>query len=102
MRSLWEGTRKALERGIDHDDLVSLCNIIIRLADHRLLFIQVKGDPASAENKEAAEQLRLYRKLASDLLQWATKPVPEPDWAAIAENLKSVGAAPLEVSDQPR
>jgi hypothetical protein len=96
VRLLWEGTRKALDGGIDHDDLVSLCDIIVRLADRRLLMIQAKGGPSAAESKAAAEQLRHYHKMASELLQWAKKPAPEPDWAAIAENLKSVGAAPLE------
>jgi hypothetical protein len=96
VRLLWEGTRKALDGGLDHDDLISLCDIIVRLADRRLLIIQAKDGPSAAESKAASEQFRHYRKMASELLQWAKKPAPEPDWAAIAENLKSVGAAPLE------
>ena len=96
VRLLWEGTRKALDGGLDNDDLVSLCDIIVRLADHRLRIIQAKGDPSATESAAAVEQLRLYHKMASELLQWAKKPAPEPDWAAIAENLKSVGAVPLE------
>lgn len=96
VRLLWEGTRKALDGGLDNDDLVSLCDIIVRLADHRLLILQVKCDPPSVEAEIAAEQLRTYRKMASDLLQWAKKPAPEPDWAAVAESLKSAGAAPLD------
>jgi hypothetical protein len=96
IRLLWEGTRKALDGGMDHDDLVSLCDIIVRIADHRLLLMQAKCDPPSAESEAAAEQLRLYRKMASELLQWAKKPAPEPNWAAVAENLKAIGAAPLK------
>lgn len=102
VRLLWEGTRKALDGGIDHADLLSLLDIIVRLADHRLLFIQVTCDPPSAESDVVAEQLRLYRKMAFELLQWAKKPAPEPDWAAVAEYLKSVGAAPLDFENLPR
>lgn len=102
VRLLWEGTRKALDGGVDHNDLISLCDIIVRLADHRLLFIQAKGDASSAESVQATEQLRQYRKMASDLLQWAAKPAPEPDWTSIAEKLASVGAAPLEWEGQPK
>lgn len=100
MRLLWEGTRKALDGGIDTEDLVSLCSVIVRLADHRLLILE-SCEPLS-ETQEAADQLQHYRKMASDLLQWATKPAPEPDWARLSEKLKSVGAAPLELEDQPR
>lgn len=100
VRLLWEGTRKALDGGIDTEDLVSLCRVIVRLADDRLLILE--SCAPSAESQEAADQLQHYRKLASDLLQWATKPAPEPDWASISEKLKSVGAAPLELEDQPR
>lgn len=96
VRLLWEGTRKAIDGGVDHDDLVSLCDIIVRLADRRLLIIQAKGDLSAAQSEAAAEQFRHYRKMASELLQWAKQPAPEPDWAAIAEHLKAVGAAPLE------
>ena len=100
LRLLWEGTHKAADAGIDTDDLVSLCDIIVRLADHRLLRLTAQYAP-STEGVEAADQVRHYRKMASDLLQWATAPMPEPDWAAVAESLKSVGAAPLELQDQP-
>ncbi len=96
VRLLWEGTRKALDGGLDNDDLISLCDIIVRVADRRLGIIQAKGDLSAAQSDAAAEQLRHYHQLAFELLQWAKKPAPEPDWAAIAENLKSVGAAPLE------
>ena len=102
VRLLWEGTRKALDGGMDHDDLISLCDIIVRLADHRLLILQAKPESHSAESEEAAKQFRLYRQMASELLEWAKKPAPEPDWAAVEANLKAVGAAPLELSDQPR
>ncbi len=69
VRLLWEGTRKALDGGIDTKDLVSLCDIIVRLADHRLLLLKVKCDPPSTESQEAIEQLQYYRKLASDVFQ---------------------------------
>jgi hypothetical protein len=94
---LWEGTRKALDGGVDHDDLVSLCEIIVRLADDRLLFIQARSDSPSTEVQEVANLLLRYRTMASDLLQWATKPTSEPDWAVIAEKLESIAAAPLEL-----
>ena len=100
VRLLWEGTRKALDGGIDTEDLVSLCRVIVRLADERLLILE-SCEP-SAESQEAGDQFRHYRKLAADLIQWATKPAPEPDWARLSEKLKSVGAAPLELKDQPR
>jgi hypothetical protein len=102
VRLLWEGTRKALDGGIDTKDLVALCDIIVRLADHRLLIIQVNCDPRSAEIEEAAKQLRHYRDLAADVFHRASKTAPEPDWAAIAESLASVGAAPLEFPSQSR
>jgi len=97
---LWEGTRKAIDGGIDTKDLVSLCDIIVRLADHRLLFTQVECGSSTAESQDVANQLRQYRKLASELLQWASRPMPEPDWAVIAERTRSVESAPL-VQDQP-
>jgi len=100
VRLLWEGTRKALDGGIDTKDLVSLCDIIVRLADHRLLIIQAASHSAEAE--EAAKQIRQYRDVAADVLQRASKPAPEPDWVAVAESLESVGAAPLEFPDQSR
>ena len=99
VRQLWVGTRKAMEEGIDTEDLIALCGIIVRLADHRLL--RESCNP-TGESDEAAEQLRKYRKLASDLLQWASAAAPEPDWAGIAQRLESVGAAPLETQVQPR
>jgi hypothetical protein len=83
VRLLWEGTRKAIDGGIDTKDLVSLCDIIVRLADHRLLFVQAECGAPATESQETANQLRHYRKLASDLLQWASRPMPEPDWAVI-------------------
>jgi hypothetical protein len=100
VRHLWEGTRKALDGGIDTKDLVSLCDIIVRLADHRLLTIQAA--PHSAEAEEAAKQIRHYLDLAAEVLQRASKPAPEPDWAAVAASLASAGAAPLDLPDQSR
>jgi hypothetical protein len=76
-----------------------LCGIIVRLADHRLL--RESYNPRG-ESGEAAEQLRKYRRLASELLQWASAAAPEPDWARIAQRLESVGATPLETQVQPR
>lgn len=101
VRLLWEGTQKALgEWGMDQKDLLSLCDIIVRLADHRLLLIAKCGSPGGSE--EVADQVQHYRKMASDLLQWAAASVTEPDWSAIAEKLKSVDAAPLQFLGQPR
>src|SRR5581483_5918318 len=71
VRLLWEGTRKAIDGGIDTRDLASLCDIIVRLADHRLLFTQAEGGSLAAESQEVGTQLRHYRKLASELLEWA-------------------------------
>jgi hypothetical protein len=88
VRLLWEGTQKALDEwGTDRSDLVSLCDIIVRLADHRLQVVASCGSPPGSE--QVAEQLRHYRRLASDLLQWAAKPPPEPDWAKVADKLPS-------------
>jgi hypothetical protein len=89
VRHLWEGTRKALDGGIDTKDLVSLCDIIVRLADHRLLIIQAA--PRSTEAEEAVKQIRHYRELAAEVLRQASKPAPEPDWAAVAASLASAG-----------
>lgn len=100
VRLLWEGTRKALDGGMDTKDLASLCDIIVRLADHRLLIIRAAS--SSAETEEAAKQIQYYRELAADVLQRASRPAPEPDWAAVAESLASAGAAPLELPSQSR
>ncbi len=56
VRLLWEGTRKTLDGGMDTKDLVSLCDIIVRLADHRLLIISAAS--LSAELEEAAKQIQ--------------------------------------------
>lgn len=100
VRLLWEGTRKAIDGGIDTKDLVSLCDIIVRLADHRLLFLEAGCGSPEAETMQAANQLRHYRKLASDLLQWATRPMPEPDWAVVAERMASAEAVSPELPNQ--
>lgn len=92
VRLLWEGTRKALERGLDHADLTALCDIISRLADHRLARME-----AGLESDRDAEQLRRCRDESRQMFQWATKPVPEPDWNAVNERLKAEGLAPLEL-----
>jgi hypothetical protein len=95
LRLLWEGMQKALEEwGLDRSDLASLCDVVVRLADHRLLVIQAKGSPPGSET--IADQVRHYRKLASDLYRWAVASPPEPDWGQVAEKLRSVGADPLD------
>jgi hypothetical protein len=95
LRLLWEGTRKALQEwGMDRGDLVSLCDVMVRLADHRLLVLEAAGSPAGSH--QVADQVRHYRQLASDLLRRASTPPPEPDWAKVDEKLRSGGAAPLE------
>jgi hypothetical protein len=99
VRLLWEGTRKAIDDGIDTDALIALCEVIVRLADHRLLR---ESNSSSCESEKAAEQLRHYRRLASDLLQWASAQAPEPDWERLAQRLETIGAAPLQTSVQPR
>jgi len=100
VRLLWEGTQKALAEGLDTEDLVTLCGIVVRLAEHGLLV--GASASASSECEQDAEQLRSYRNKASNLLRWVSTPAGEPDWAGIAERLKSAGAAPLEIQDQPR
>jgi hypothetical protein len=90
VRLLWEGTRKAVEEwGIDRADLVSLCEVIVRLADHRLMVIEACGNPPGSEH--IADQVRHYHQLASDLHRWAATPPPEPDWGEVAEKLQSAG-----------
>lgn len=101
VRLLWEGAQKTLaEWGMDPEDLASLCGIIVRLADHRLLLIDKCGSPPGSE--KVANQVRHYREQASKLLQWAAAPAPDPDWASIAERLKSNGAAIFESRNQTR
>ena len=88
VRLLWEGTQQALnEWGMDHSDLVSLCDIILRLAEHRLLVI-AKCVP-SAESRQAAERVQYYLKQAQTLRQWAATPPAEPDWAEVERKLHS-------------
>jgi hypothetical protein len=100
VRLLWEGTQKALEEwGMDRSDLVSLCDIVVRLADHRLLLIAKCGSPPGSE--QITEQVRHYRNLASELLRWASAPPPEPDWGKVAEKLQSVGATPPDGPTHP-
>ena len=93
IRLLWEGTQKAVEEwGIDRSDLAALCEIVVRLADHRLMLIEACGSPPGSE--KVAEQVRNYRELASYLLQSASALPSEPDWGGVAEKLHSVGAPP--------
>jgi hypothetical protein len=101
VRLLWEGTHKAVEEwGIDRNDLASLCDIIVRLADHRLMVIECSGSPPGSE--KVAERVRHYRDLAADLLQRAAAPLPEPDWGEVDQKLRSAGAAPLESPTVPK
>ena len=101
VRLLWEGTQKAVEEwGLDRSDLASLCDIVVRLADHRLMVIEVCGSPPGSE--KVAEQVRHYRELASDLLRSAGASPPEPAWGEVAEKLRSVGAAPLDFPTLPK
>jgi hypothetical protein len=100
VRLLWEGTQKALDEwGMDRSDVASLCDIIVRLADHRLMVIKVKG--SSPGSKQVADQVRHYRELASELSRWAGAPQPEPDWVQVSEKLQSVGAARLDLPLRP-
>jgi hypothetical protein len=95
IRLLWEGTQKALEElGMDRGDLVSLCNIIVRLADHSVLHIEARVP--HPESNQGVEQIRHYRELASNLLRWASTPAREPDWREVSEKLRSEGAPALE------
>ncbi len=96
IRLLWEGTRKAVEEwGMDRSDLAALCDIVVRLADHRLMLIEACCSPPGSE--KIAEQVRNYRELASHLLRSASASPTEPDWGGVAEKLRSVGAAPLDI-----
>jgi hypothetical protein len=98
---LWEGMQKALaETGLDRSDLAALCDIIVRLADHRLLLIEAKYSPPQSE--QAADQVRHYRKLASDLHRRASTPPPDPDWSEVSERLRSVGSPALELLARPK
>ena len=101
VRLLWEGTQKAVEEwGIDRGDLAALCDIVVRLADHRLMVIEACCSPPGSE--KVAEQMRYYRELASELLRSAAAPPPEPDWGEVAEKLRSVGAAPPGFPPPPK
>jgi hypothetical protein len=92
---LWEATEKALgEAGMDRNDLASLCSIIVRLSDHRLLLIQAKY--SSGEFEQAAKQVQHYRQLAWDRLQWASKSLPEPDWAEIDKRIQTTAVPALD------
>jgi hypothetical protein len=95
VRLLWEGTRKAVEEwGMDSEDLASLCDIIVRLVDHRLLVLA--SCEAAPESAQVAEKLQSYRQQAMDWLQRARRQPVEPDWNEVAAKLQAAGAAPLE------
>jgi hypothetical protein len=85
---------------MDRRDLVSLCDIIVRLADHRLLVIASSGSPPGSE--QVAERVRHYRQLASEMLQRASRLPSEPDWAKVADKLHSAGLAPLDLTAHPK
>src|SRR5438874_7937279 len=79
VRLLWEGAWKAAEEsGIDRSDLASLCDVVVRLADHRLMVIEANGSPPGSE--KVAAEVRRYRDLAADLRRTAAAPPPEPPW----------------------
>lgn len=91
---LWEATRRVVYGGIDTKDLASLCSIVARLAEHRILRLESGNN--SSKSAQAIKQLRDYREEALKLLAWTKTPAPEPDWSAVAGKLASVGAPPLE------
>lgn len=94
VRLLWEGTRQVCYGGIDTDQLATLCSIVAGLAEQRIRYLQ--SAPRSTESFAAIQQLQDYHESALALLAWVKAPTPEPAWSAVAESLKSVGAAPLE------
>jgi hypothetical protein len=94
VRLLWEGTRRVCYGGIDTDQLATLCSIVAGLAEQRIRYLQ--SAPRSPESCTAIQQLQDYHESALALLAWVKAPALEPDWSAMAESLKSVGAAPLE------
>ena len=94
VRLLWEATQRVVYGGIDTDDLVELCSIVVRLAEHRLLRLQ--SGAGSTDSAKAIEQLRECRDAALKVLEAVKAPAPEPDWSAVAAALSTVGAAPLE------
>ena len=88
VRLLWEGTQKAVEEGgMAQSDLDALCDIVVRLADHRLMLIEACGSSPGSE--KVMEQVRHYRELASHWLRSAAVSPPEPDWGGVAEKLRS-------------
>ncbi len=98
LRLLWEGTQKALEEwGMDRQDVASLCDIVVRLADHWLLTIGSCGSPPEG----AVGLVRHYRQSAAELLRRAAAPPPEPDWDKVAAALRAAGAAPLDLPTSP-
>jgi hypothetical protein len=79
---------------MDSEDVASLCDIIVRLADHRLLILA--SCKVAPESQQVAERLQSYRQLAADWLQRATRRPAEPDWNEVAARLQAAGADPLE------
>jgi hypothetical protein len=94
VRLLWQATRQVVYGGIDTEDLAALCSIVARLAEHRIL--RLESGVSSSECSTAIAQLRDYREAALKLLAWTKTPTPEPDWSAVAAQLASIGAPPLE------
>lgn len=92
---LWEGTRQVIYGGIDTDHVIALCSIVVRVSERRLL--RLKSGPRSPETDKAIEELCSYHRSALELLEWAKKPTPEPDWSTAQEKLSSIGAAPLDL-----
>lgn len=93
VRLLWEGTRQVCYGRIATDQLAALSSIVAGLAEQRIRYLQ--SAPRSPESSAAIQQLQDYHESALALLAWVKAPAPEPDWAAIAQKLASVGAAPL-------
>jgi hypothetical protein len=94
VRLLWEGTRQVVYGGIDTDDLGTLCSIVARVAERRLLRLQ--SAPQSSELESVIKQLQDSHDSALVLLAWIKTPTPEPNWSTVAHKLASVGAASLE------
>jgi hypothetical protein len=82
VRLLWEATEQALrEGGMDTADVASLCDLVVRLADHRLLVAARR--PGGPRDGEVAE-LESCRKQAAELLQFASAPRPDQDYEKLA------------------
>jgi hypothetical protein len=101
VRLLWEATQKALEEsGLDRQDLALLCDVIVRLADHRLLLIEAKGSPPGSES--VAAKVQDYWRLALTLRERELRSPYEPAWSSVQERLREAGAKPLDLPALPK